>query len=149
MTQEIVDRHWPLCRCERVGGLPARIGARHRDLEFGKLGQVDADGIPQAQTPVLDKQHRRHRRERLGHRVEPKDRVLRHRGARLGIELPEGFEVRDGPLARHEGHSARKAAGLDLAGQRLANPREALAREADFFGTGGQKHAGTKGEEEQ
>ena len=74
-------------RSRRVIGRLRRHGVVERPVEplqhpaVGELGQQPIDRLVQPQLALLDQDHRRHRRDRLGHRGDAEDRVAPHRVA--------------------------------------------------------------------
>ena len=143
VAQQVLNRHLALGRHQCVhclAGVGVEPGNAH--LEIRELGQILRDGIAQHQPPLFDEHHRGDRRERLGHRIEAEDRVLRHRRSRDGIALADALEVGDLPLAGHQGDGARVLATGYLGLHDLGRPREALGREPDFLGLGGRQAVG-------
>jgi hypothetical protein len=55
-------------------------------------------------------------------------------GARLRIELSDGFEVRDPTLASNQRDGAGKASLLDLTRQSLPDAGKTVPGQADFLG---------------
>src|SRR5262249_3097127 len=100
---------------------------RDEDVELGELWQIHADGIRQANAALFDEHHRRDGGERLRHRVETKDRVLRHRGARLRVELPDRLEIRDLSPSSDDRDRAGEALRLDFARKGGRDTPETLA----------------------
>ena len=134
VAEQVLDRHLALGRHQRVGhlaGLGVEAGDAH--LERLELREVPGDGIVEQDAPVLHQHHDRDRGERLGHRVEAEDRVLRHGRAALRIALAQRLEVGDLAPPRHQRDRAGIAALGDLALDHLGDARQLRRGEADLL----------------
>jgi len=120
---------------ERVNGL-AGVGVETRNahLKIRELRQKLRDRVAEDEPALLDEHHGGDRGERLGHRVQAKDRVLRHRRAGPRIALAEALEVRDLALARDEDDRTRVPTARNLGLQHLGDTRQPLRGESDVFG---------------
>ena len=137
VAEQVLNRHLALGRYQRVDRLPGvGIEPRDTDLELPERREVLRDGVAQDEPPLLDEHHRRDRGERLGHRVEPEDRVRRHRRAGRRVALAEALEVSDPSLARHQDDRARVLALCDFGLKHLGHACEPLRRESDLLGLG-------------
>ena len=135
VTEQIVDLHRTLRRHRREAGLAGAVGRLDEDVELRELWQIHADRVRQANAALFDEHHRRDGCERLRHRVEAKDGVLRHRSARRGVELSNGLEVRDLSLPDDHRDCAGEALRLDLPRKRGCDAPETLLRQPDLLGT--------------
>ena len=115
----------------RHGVVERAVEARQHPA-IGELGQQPIDRLVEAQRALLDQDHRRRGRDRLGHRGDAEDRVAAHRLAaaerlradRVDVHLAAAADQRDEP---------RHAAALDVAGHDVvhaAQPRSESAAPA-------------------
>ena len=80
---------------------PHRLGRRHRDrlvlaaagphARVGEARDEARDRVLELERALLPQQHRRHRRDRLGHRVDPPQRVRLHRQPGLHVAQPAAW----------------------------------------------------------
>ena len=140
VTHQILDRDWPLERNEIEP-----VAVLHPDLRLREGGDIFGQGIRDQHPPLLDQHHRRHRDDRLGHRIDSEDRVGRHRRP----VRPEGAQrpgEADFAVARDQHRKSWRPSGCDLA---LHDRRQALepgARKADFVGLGRRQTGKCPGE---
>ena len=97
--EQIAQRDRPF----RRHGVVDRAFEAFQHAPVGKLGQQSVDGIVEAQLALLDQDHRRGRRHRLGHGGDAEDRVAPHRRVafqRLAARAPRHASRRGGSPAR-------------------------------------------------
>jgi hypothetical protein len=82
----------------RRGDLGHRAAREHARL--GELGQPARDRVLELEGALLPQHHRRHRGDRLGHRVDPPDRVALDRQVRLDVAVAARRLVRELAVAR-------------------------------------------------
>ena len=126
MAEQVLNGDRVLGLQERVRRLAVGVLARNRHLKVCKRWKIFRDGIGQCQLTFLGEHHRGDRRERFRHRVEPEDRVLRHRRVRHRVALAERLEVHDLALARDQHHGAGEPSVRDLHLHCLAHALETL-----------------------
>jgi hypothetical protein len=125
--EQILDPHRPLTGIRQE----VRIAAAAEDAQIAPLRNPAMDRIVQLEMALLEEHHQGDRRDRLGHRVDPEDRVLAHRLAALEIHQPDRLAVLDPPSPMDEGQEAGNLAGLDVAFLQMgADPRELLRIES-------------------
>ena len=116
VTQEILDGRLTLGRYQRVGELRVcGVGPGHAHHQVLHGREELRDRIGELDLAVLHQDHRGDRRQRLGHRVDPKDGVVRHRRSRGLVARPDTLEVGDLPLARDDDDGARELSLVHLA----------------------------------
>ena len=106
------------------------------DVEGREIGKVFGNGIAEQEPSVFPQHHRRHRGNGLGHGIDAKDRVLRHRRAGGRISLSEALEIPYAAAPGDERDSPRHPATFDFAGNYRAQPGETGGREANIFRRG-------------
>ncbi len=123
-----------------VCGLTAfgsRLRARLRDGDLVQpleLGNEPRHRIVQPDLALFDEHHDRDAGDRLRHRGQPEQPVLRHRLLRFEVHHAARFEVGDASLARHECDGTGDVARVDVTLNGLANALQPLGREAHFLG---------------
>ena len=119
--------HFPVARAEgeevaqrdrAVGGHRIVEGAvdRAQDLAVGQLGQPFVDRIVEPELALLDEDHGADRRDRLGHRGEPEDRVPPHRHIAAEGHRADRLHVLPAAVV-DERDEAREHAAVDVASQ--------------------------------
>ena len=88
------------------------VGAEHLDGSEG--GQVGGDRVLELEAALLVQQHQRGRHDRLGHRVDPKDRVGGHRQVGFPVAMAELLGVNDLPASADHRADADDATFLDV-----------------------------------
>ena len=133
---------------------PHRRRERRRERLLRRAAQVDPrvgerrdearDGVVQLERALLPQQHRRDRRDRLRHRVDPPERVGLDGGAGLEVALAGRGDVRDPSVARHDRQVAGQAAVVDVAGEVAVDALQAPGVEAELgrVGLGGEDGVG-------
>ena len=95
------------------------------------LGDPLRDRIVEQEPPLLEQHHQRGRDDRLGHRHQDEDGVLRHRHAVLPVAPAVRLEVDHLPLAGDQGDRAGDPAVIDVLPDEAVDPLQALRRHAD------------------
>ena len=140
VPQQVLHRHRPLHRHEFE--LAVDVDA---DLLIRKLRNELGDGVVEDEVAVLDQHHDANRDDRLGHREDPEQAVMRHR-RRGGRALPaDGVEPADLAAAGHHHGRAGQGALVDLALEGIRHPLQARAREPDRLGFGVRERGGLGG----
>ena len=114
VAQQVLYRHLPLERDEVE--LAVVLDA---DLLVGKFRDEFRDGIAEQEMAVLDQHHDADRDDRLGHREDPEDRVVRHRRAGRRALPAERLEPADLAAPRHQHGRTGQGALVDLALERI------------------------------
>ena len=114
VAQQVLNRHLPLQRHEVE--LAVVLDA---DLLVGEFRNEFRDGVAEQEMAVLDQHHDADRDDRLGHREDAEDRVVRHRRARRRALPAERFEPADLAAPRHHHGRARQRPLVDLALERI------------------------------
>ena len=129
---------------------PHRLGGGHGHRPDVRAAGVDpqvgegrdelADRIGQLERALLVQHHRGHRGDRLGHRVQPPDRVRLHRQAGLDVALAAGRDVAPAcracsrsaasPAAGRRRRTGRSACPAGPAGRDRGRPRPALPQDS-------------------
>ncbi len=115
-------RHQVRNEIGRTGSTSA-VGAEHLHGREGR--EVGGDRIDEPDTPFLQESHQRGADDRLGHRVEAEDRVLRHRRARLLVAPAELSGMHDLAVPRDQRAHARKGSAFDIGQHAPVDPLEA------------------------
>ena len=89
------------------------------DLLVGKFRDEFRNGVAEQEMAILDQHHDADRDDRLGHREDAEDRVVRHRRARRRALPAERFEPADLAAPRHHHGRAGQGALVDLALERV------------------------------
>ena len=140
MPQQILNGHLPLDRHQVE--LAVVLDA---DLLLGKLRNEFGDGIAEDEVAVLDQHHDADRDDRLGHREDAEDAVMRHRrGCRRALAA-DRIEPADLAAPRHHHGRAGEGALVDLALEGVRHPLQADAREPDGFRLGVGERRGLGG----
>ena len=133
MAQQVLHGDRTFGRNQRVGHLAVSVGLRDAHLQCRKLGQELRYRIRQLETALLHEDHRRDRDQRFGHRIDPEDRILRHRRIGRLVAEAEALEVGDLALARDQHDRAGEPALVDLLLEHLRDALQALRRQPDLF----------------
>ena len=80
-----------------------RLPSASRTFTAPKAGMVFRHRVDQCEAPFLEQRHQRRADDRLGHRVEAKDRVGGHRRARLLVPPAELGRMHDFAATRDQG----------------------------------------------
>ena len=140
VAQQILDRHRPLQRHEVE--LAVVLDA---DLLVGKFRNEFRNGIAEQEMAVLDQHHDADRDDRLGHREDAEDRVVRHR-CRCRRALPaERLEPADLAAPRHHHGRAGQGSLVDLALEGVRHPLQPGRREPERFRFGLGEGRGLRG----
>ena len=140
MPQQVLHGHLPLDRHEVE--LAVVLDA---DLLVGKLRNEFGDGIAQDEVAVLDQHHDADRDDRLGHREDAEDAVMRHRrGCRRALPA-DRIEPADLTAPRHHHRGAGEGSLVDLALEGIRHPLQADARQPDGFRLGVGERRGLGG----
>jgi hypothetical protein len=131
MTQQILDGNRPLGI-----HLPDVRPLFDRDPNTAQFGEIFGDGVAEQKSSFLPEHHRRHRDDRLGHRIDAKDAVHGHRCAARGIALAKTLEVGQLSAPRDQRHGAGHEAALDFALYHPAKTRKTCCGKSDIFGSG-------------
>jgi hypothetical protein len=124
--QELVERERSLDAPAEPGGVHEAVLHRHWSrlvdqavlrlhLEVLPLRDPAVDGIAELEVALLVELHQRDARDRLRHREQAVDRVVRCRLVRLAVHETEVLEVTDHAVAGDGDLAARDLAGLDVA----------------------------------
>ena len=131
VAQEILHRHLPLLRHQRVGRGARSVLARDAHLQLVEARQVLAHRIRELDRAILDQHHRRHRHQRLGHRIDAEDRFRCHLdGGRLHADRVLVDEL---ALPRDHHDCATETAVRGLLLQHLADLRQPLRRHSHLL----------------
>ena len=109
-------------------GFRRRAWCRSRRVEYDdvlELGDESEDGIIEIEAALLVQHHHRDCGDRSRHRVNTKERSLRHRHARLQILHADGFEVAHSPASGYRGHRTRNSLLRDIPVQEIGCLAEA------------------------
>jgi hypothetical protein len=99
------------------------------------------DGLVERDAAFLEQHHEGDRGDRLGHRIDPKDRVVFHDGFAFDVGKTLHRAVHHLAAAIDQELRPRKAAGLDIAGfQVIFEAIEGGLGHAGGFGRGGGWH---------
>ena len=140
VPQQVLDGHLPLDRHEVE--LAVVLDA---DLLVGELRNELGDGVVEDEVAVLDQHHDADRDDRLGHREDAEDAVMRHRRAGGRILPADRVEPADLAAPRHHDGGPGEGALVDLALEGIRHPLQAGAREPDRFRLGVGKRRGLGG----
>ena len=157
MRQQVLDRHVAVRGHElhaRVSG--PRIDAPDGDFQVAQRRDPARGGRPQREAVLLVQDHHRDAGDRLAHRVDAEERVLRHGFLRFEVAVAVGVEVGDLAAAGDQAGGAGDLPGLDVAVHRRVDAGQAFGREADLLRlrdgdlrVGGQRRGGGKAQGEQ
>jgi hypothetical protein len=133
VAQEILDGHGPL---------RGHVAAAGRDLHVLECREPSRDRIRKLERAVLDQDHRGDRDHRLGHRVDPEDRVEPHGVGAPGIAGAQRARADELALAGDQHDCAGQLPVLDLLLERARDPREPRRRHSARFGRRGREAGG-------
>ena len=109
MPHQIVDQDRALRRDQIEGRLTSRgIRLFDADLDILELGQVFCDRLVERDPAFLVEQHGRDLRDRLGHRVDAKNRIAGHRRVGFRIERADSLEISELAMACDQQHESRR-----------------------------------------
>ena len=111
-------------------GRDLRHRAAGEHARLGERGQEARDRVLELEAPFLPQHHRRHRGDRLGHRVDPPQRVGLDGQVGLDVAAPAGGLVGGLAVARDRDEVARQAAVVDVAVEVRADALEPRGVEA-------------------
>ncbi len=115
------------------------------DLLVGKFRNEFGDGVAEQEMAVLDQHHDADRDDRLGHREDAEDRVLRHRrGGRRALPA-ERIEPADLAVPRHHDGRAGDGSLVDLALEGVRHALQPWRRKPERFRLGLGKRRGLRG----
>ena len=120
VAQQVTHRHGALRRNRCSAGAGILVGDQHP----AERRQVVGSRRIQFQLARFAQHQRRHGADRLGHRVDAEDGVVRHRCAARDVHHAVRLQVRDRAVARHRRHRAGK---LPVADQALRRAGDAVA----------------------
>ena len=110
MRKQITNRH----RTIRRPGHIVRILAAHPHLKIAPLRNKPTHRIRQMKQPPLMQLHHRHRSNRLRHRIDPKDRIGRHRLAQFPIHHPQSRTMNNRATTSNQRHAPGNPLRLDV-----------------------------------
>ena len=90
------------------------VSAFGQDLHVGELGHELRERVVEGDPALLDQDHHRDARHRLGHRVDAEDVVPLQGVAGRGVPRPGRLPVDDLPPARHHRHHRGQPAVVDV-----------------------------------
>ena len=140
VAQQILDRHRPLQRHEVE--LAVVLDA---DLLVGKFRNELRDGIVEQEVAVLDQHHDADGDDRLGHREDAEDGVVRHRRGGRRALLAERVEPADLAAARDHHGRAGQGSLVDLALEGVRHALQADGRQPERFRLGLRQRRGLRG----
>ena len=114
------------------------------DARVGEGGDELRDRVVELKAALFVEHHDRRRGERLGHGIDPEDRVGPHRLVALDVGLAAGLGEGELALAHDHGHHAGQAAAVDPAVHPFAHAVEPLSGKTDLFG--GDERQGVHGD---
>ena len=133
VREQVADRH----RAINWSREEVRVVPALEDPEIAPLGDELVDRVVELEVPPLVELHQRHRRDRLGHRVDPEDRVGTHRASALAVHQTLGRKVRGPAATRDEGQAAGDLPGLQVAAaEMIVDSGQLGGAEADVFRDG-------------
>jgi hypothetical protein len=100
-----------------------------QDLPVRELRQEGVDGVVEPQRAFLDENHRRHRRDRLRHRGQAKNRIAPHRRRAVERQGADCVDVLGAPAA-DERDEAGQSTAVHVATQDVVYPRQPRGRES-------------------
>ena len=130
VPQQIPDRDRALQRLELERRLSGFIGKIDADFCIRKGGNVFRHGIVERQLAVVDQHHRGNRGDGFRHRIDPEDRVRRHRQAGREVADAETLEIDRLAVLLDQQDRAGNLAGRDFVANVIADPIEGRARES-------------------
>jgi hypothetical protein len=134
VPQQVLDDDRSAQRREIEHGLAVAAGFFHADFRERETRDVPGDRLVQRELALIDQHHRHERGDRLGHRIDSKQRVRRHRRLGRDIAHAEGFEIGRLTAALHQHDRARHLAVRNLRPEEFRHRAEFFAREAELFG---------------
>ena len=137
VPQQILHRHLPLHRHQLE--LAVALDA---DLLVGKFRNELGDGVIEDEVAVLDQHHDADRDDRLGHREDAEQAVMRHRRRRRRALPADRVEPADLAAARHHDGSSGQGSLVDLALERVSTSVAAACRKPDRFRLGVREGGG-------
>ncbi len=140
VPQQVLNGHLPLHRHQVE--LAVVLDA---DLLLGKLRNEFCDRVVEDEVAVLDQHHDADRDDRLGHREDAEDAVVRHRRGCGRALAADRIEPADLTAPRHHHGRAGEGALVDLALEGIRHPLQAGAREPDRFRLGVGERRGLGG----
>jgi hypothetical protein len=111
----------------------------HGDLHLLEGGQPARDRVLKLKLALLVEHHQGHRGDRLGHRSDPKDRVVLDWQGVLGVAVSVRLDVHDLPVSSDERERTRDQLLVDVPLHHRSDARKALARHADLARLGARK----------
>ena len=134
VTHQVVDGHRPRLRLERHLDRPVGILFLNPDLGVGELGDVLRHRLGERELALFRQHHGGKRDDRLGHRRNAEDRVVGHRRPGLLVAETERLVHHGLAVACDQHDRARQLAHVDADLDAVAQPLQALLREADLLG---------------
>jgi hypothetical protein len=130
VAKRILDRRLARRRREdrRAAGVDTLV-----DLHVGELRQVAVQRFGEPELALFVQREQSDAGNRLGHRIETKDRVGPHRLAGLAVGNAERFLIRHLSASRDGDYHPRQSPGRDLRLDRGVDSRQARGRHADAF----------------
>src|SRR5262249_55446974 len=127
MSQKILHDNRPGRRYVRISDLTVRTRGCHAHLHVFEGRQEFGDGIGELDDAIFDQHHSRHRSERLGHRVNAKNRIGLHGRIRTLVLEADGVRINDLPLTGDHDHRPRQLAFSNLFFEHGRDAPEALS----------------------
>lgn len=112
-------------RLERRHGLRLQVRTAVEHVHVGELGQEARDRVGEFESATLVEHHRRDGRDRLGHRVDAKDRVRFDGQAAFDVTQTTMPDMGDRAAARDEHRPARQSAAVHVALQQTIDAVQA------------------------
>ena len=133
VREQVADRHRPVDR----PGEEVRVVAALEDPQIAPFGDELPDRVVELEVPLLVELHQGDRGDRLGHRVDPEDRVGPHGLVPLAVHQPLRREPGRLAASGDEREAARDLLRLQVAApQMIVDARQLRGAQADLFGAG-------------
>ena len=139
VPQQVLHRRLPLHRHQLE--LAVVLDA---DLLVGKFRNEFGDGIAEDEVAVLDQHHDADRDDRLGHREDAEQAVMRHRRRSCRALAADRIEPADLAAARHHHGRAGQGSLVDLALEGIRHQLQPLGRQPDRFRLGLRQGGGQR-----
>ena len=140
MAQQVLHGHRPVGRHQFE--LAVVLNA---DLLIGKFRNVFGDRVVEQQMAFLQQHHDADGDDRLCHREDAEDRILRHRRRGSGILFAQSIEPADLAAACHHHGHARYGSLVDIALERIRHALQSNRRQPQRFRFGLRQRRGLRG----
>src|SRR5262249_16821434 len=130
VAEQIADRH----RAFDGRRLPRRMIPADEDALIPPGRDELAHRVVELNASLLPQHHQTDAHDRLRHRVDAEDRIVRDRSLPLDFEVALRLEVRDLASARDECEGAGELTGVDVALEMIGDATETRRGQPDFFG---------------